>query len=45
MNYDSAFLIAAKALAIDAYDPAANYYYGLSALRLDDQMTRWMDLK
>ncbi len=34
MNYDSAFLIAAKALAIDAYDPAANYYYGLSALRL-----------
>lgn len=35
MNYDSAFYYARKALSIDTYSPAANYYYGLAALRLD----------
>lgn len=35
MNYDSAFYYARKALSIDTYDPAANYYYGLAALKLN----------
>lgn len=35
MQYDSAFYFAQKALSIDTYDPAANYYYGLSAEKLD----------
>jgi hypothetical protein len=39
MNDDSAFYFARKALSIDTYDPAANYYYGLAALRLN----RWYD--
>lgn len=29
MKYDEALAAARKALSIDAYDPAANYYYGL----------------
>jgi tetratricopeptide (TPR) repeat protein len=39
MDYAGAFDLARKALAIDTYDPAANYYYGLAARklgRLDD---------
>jgi tetratricopeptide (TPR) repeat protein len=39
MDYAGAFELARKALAIDTYDPAANYYYGLAARklgRLDD---------
>lgn len=35
MNYDSAFYYAGKALSIDTYDPAANFYYGLAAKALD----------
>lgn len=34
MNFDSAFYYARTALSIDTYDPAANYYYGLSALKM-----------
>ncbi|MCG2462285.1 DUF5107 domain-containing protein [Flavobacteriaceae bacterium F89] len=34
MEYDSAFAIARKALSIDTYDGAANYYYGLAASEL-----------
>jgi tetratricopeptide (TPR) repeat protein len=39
MDYAGAFALAHKALAIDTYDPFANYYYGLAARklgRLDD---------
>jgi tetratricopeptide (TPR) repeat protein len=39
MDYAGAFDLARKALAIDTYDPSANYYYGLAARklgRLDD---------
>lgn len=39
MRYDSAFHYARKALAIDTYHGAANYYYGLAAARLQ----RWYD--
>jgi len=39
MNYDSAFYYAREALSIDTYDPAANYYYGLAALKLN----KWYD--
>ena len=35
MAYDSAFYFARQALRMDTYDPAANYYYGLAALKLD----------
>jgi hypothetical protein len=35
MNYDSSFYYARKALSIDTYAPAANYYYGLAALKLN----------
>ncbi|MBN1418747.1 MAG: DUF5107 domain-containing protein [Planctomycetes bacterium] len=34
MDDTGAFDLARKALAIDTYDPAANYYYGLAARRL-----------
>lgn len=34
MQYDSAFYYAHKALSIDTYDPAANYFYGLAAVKL-----------
>lgn len=34
MKYDSAFHFAKTALSVDTYDPKANYYYGLSALKL-----------
>jgi Tfp pilus assembly protein PilF len=34
MDYQGAFDVAGKALAIDTYDPFANYYYGLAAARL-----------
>jgi tetratricopeptide (TPR) repeat protein len=34
MDYDSSFVYARRALAIDAYDPRANYMYGLSARNL-----------
>lgn len=37
MNYDSAFYYARTALSMDTYDAAANYYYGLSALKLNKQ--------
>jgi len=33
MQYDSAFEIAKKALSVDTYDAAANYYYALAALK------------
>lgn len=39
MNYDAAYYEARKALSIDTYDPAANYYYGLAALKLN----KWFD--
>ncbi|OQB30120.1 MAG: Anaphase-promoting complex, cyclosome, subunit 3 [Bacteroidetes bacterium ADurb.Bin174] len=35
MDYDSAFITSAKALAIDTYDAAANYEYGRSAMKLN----------
>ncbi|HLG39581.1 MAG TPA: DUF5107 domain-containing protein [Chitinophagaceae bacterium] len=35
LNYRSAFNAASKALAINTYDAAANYYYGLAALKLN----------
>jgi predicted Zn-dependent protease len=34
MDYQGAFDVAARALAIDTYDPFANYYYGLAADKL-----------
>ena len=34
MDAKGAFDLARRALAIDTYDPAANYYYGLAARRL-----------
>ena len=34
MDYAGAFDLARRALAIDTYDPAANYYYGLAAAKL-----------
>jgi tetratricopeptide (TPR) repeat protein len=34
MDYAGAFDLARKALAIDTYDPSANYYYGLAAQKL-----------
>ncbi|HSD66272.1 MAG TPA: DUF5107 domain-containing protein, partial [Vicinamibacteria bacterium] len=34
MDYAGAFELARKALAIDTYDPLANYYYGLAAEKL-----------
>ena len=34
MDYAGAFDLARKALAIDTYDPSANYYYGLAARKL-----------
>ncbi|MBZ4187580.1 DUF5107 domain-containing protein [Niabella beijingensis] len=33
MQYDSAFDIAKRALSVDTYDAAANYYYALAALK------------
>jgi hypothetical protein len=35
MNYDSAFEYARKAISLDTYNGMANYYYALSALKLD----------
>ncbi|MEO6838313.1 MAG: DUF5107 domain-containing protein, partial [Ginsengibacter sp.] len=35
MNYDSAYYFARTALSVNTYDPAANYYYGLGALKLN----------
>lgn len=34
LQYKEAVISASKALAIDTYDPAANYYYGLANLHL-----------
>jgi tetratricopeptide (TPR) repeat protein len=34
MDAEGAFDLARRALAIDTYDPAANYYYGLASRRL-----------
>jgi Tfp pilus assembly protein PilF len=34
MDYDSSFYYAKKALSIDTYNPAANFYYGLAAKKL-----------
>src|SRR5262249_29732164 len=34
LNFTKAVGYAKKALSIDTYDPAANYYYGLSSLQL-----------
>jgi hypothetical protein len=34
MDYAGAFDVARRALAIDTYDPTANYYYGLAARKL-----------
>jgi hypothetical protein len=34
LDYQAAWTLARKALAIDTYDPAANYYYALAALAL-----------
>jgi predicted Zn-dependent protease len=34
MDYQGAFDLASQALAIDTYDPFANYYYGLAADKL-----------
>jgi hypothetical protein len=35
MHYQAAFDYARKAISLDTYDGEANYYYGLSALRLN----------
>jgi Domain of unknown function (DUF5107) len=35
MNYGEAFNAASRGLSINTYDGAANYYYGLAALRLN----------
>lgn len=35
LNYDSSFYFSKKALSIDTYDPAANFYYGLAAEKLN----------
>lgn len=35
MNYESAFEYARKAISLDTYHGMANYYYALSALKLD----------
>jgi tetratricopeptide (TPR) repeat protein len=34
MDYKSAWDLARRGLAIDTYDPASNYYYGLASVRL-----------
>lgn len=34
MDYQGAWNLARRGLAIDAYDPASNYYYGLASVRL-----------
>lgn len=34
MEYDSSFFYARRGIAIDAYDPASNYFYALSARKL-----------
>ncbi len=34
MDYQAAWDLARKGLAIDTYDPASNYYYGLASVRL-----------
>jgi tetratricopeptide (TPR) repeat protein len=34
MDYAGAFDLARRALAIDTYDPSANYHYGLAAVKL-----------
>ncbi len=39
MNADSAFFYARKALSVDTYNPAANYYYGVAAWKLG----KWYD--
>jgi Tfp pilus assembly protein PilF len=39
MNYDSAYHYAKIALSIDAYEPAANFYYALSAAK----QGKWAD--
>jgi tetratricopeptide (TPR) repeat protein len=35
MDYDSSFLYSRHGLAIDAYDPESNYFYGLAARKLN----------
>ncbi len=35
MDYDSSFEYARRGLSIDAYDPGSNYYYALSARKLE----------
>jgi tetratricopeptide (TPR) repeat protein len=35
LNYKEAFDAASKALSINTYDAAANYYFGLAALKLN----------
>lgn len=35
LNFTKAVEYAKKALSVDTYDPAANYYYGLASLQLD----------
>jgi len=34
MDYEGAWTLARRGLAIDTYDPASNYYYGLASVRL-----------
>ena len=34
MEYKEAYSLAKKAISIDTYDPAANYYYGLANIQL-----------
>ncbi len=34
MDYEGAWDLARRGLAIDTYDPASNYYYGLASVRL-----------
>ena len=34
MHYEDAYSFSKKALSIDTYDPAANYYYGLASIHL-----------
>ena len=44
LNYSGAFEAASRALAINTYDAASNYYYGLAALKLNKCLMQKMVL-
>jgi len=45
MDYQGAWDLTRRGLAIDTYDPASNYYYGLASVRLAAASTRSTGLK